>query len=85
MLQVNKDPECRNGQCNRNAGDLIDKLTINYNRSRQAAITKELIEIISGGALKGAKYANKFGTITQVIGAVVDVNLMITYLKLTQL
>ena len=32
----------------RNAGDLVDKLTIKYNRSRQAAITKELIEIISG-------------------------------------
>ena len=32
----------------RNAGDMIDKLTIEYNRSRQAAITKELIEIISG-------------------------------------
>jgi F-type H+-transporting ATPase subunit gamma len=32
----------------RNAGDLINKLTINYNRSRQAVITKELIEIISG-------------------------------------
>ena len=32
----------------RNAGDLVDKLTINYNRSRQASITKELIEIISG-------------------------------------
>ena len=32
----------------RNAGDLVDKLTIQYNRSRQAAITKELIEIISG-------------------------------------
>ena len=32
----------------RNAGDLVDKLTVNYNRSRQAAITKELIEIISG-------------------------------------
>ena len=32
----------------RNAGDLIKKLTIEYNRSRQAAITKELIEIISG-------------------------------------
>ena len=32
----------------RNAEDLVDKLTINYNRSRQAAITKELIEIISG-------------------------------------
>jgi len=32
----------------RNAGDMVDKLTIKYNRSRQAAITKELIEIISG-------------------------------------
>ena len=32
----------------RNAGDLIGKLTINYNRTRQAVITKELIEIISG-------------------------------------
>ncbi|GAB4123736.1 MAG: F0F1 ATP synthase subunit gamma [Rhodothalassiaceae bacterium] len=32
----------------RNAGDLIDRLTIVYNRTRQAAITKELIEIISG-------------------------------------
>ena len=32
----------------RNAGEMVDKLTIDYNRSRQAAITKELIEIISG-------------------------------------
>ncbi len=32
----------------RNAGDMIDKLTITYNRQRQANITKELIEIISG-------------------------------------
>ena len=32
----------------RNAGDLIDSLTMEYNRSRQAAITTELIEIISG-------------------------------------
>ena len=32
----------------RNAGDLINQLTINYNRTRQAFITKELIEIISG-------------------------------------
>ena len=32
----------------RNAGDMINKLTLNYNRSRQAYITKELIEIISG-------------------------------------
>ena len=32
----------------RNAGDMIKKYTTIYNRSRQAAITKELIEIISG-------------------------------------
>ncbi len=32
----------------RNAGEMIDKLTITYNRERQAKITKELIEIISG-------------------------------------
>lgn len=32
----------------RNAGDMIDKLTIQFNRSRQAVITNELIEIISG-------------------------------------
>ena len=55
----------------RNAGDLVDKLTINYNRSRQASITKELIEIIS--EQKVYKYEQK-GKITQIIGAVVDVN-----------
>jgi F-type H+-transporting ATPase subunit gamma len=32
----------------RNAGDMIDALTLNYNRTRQAVITRELIEIISG-------------------------------------
>ena len=32
----------------RNAGDMINKLTIQYNRTRQAAITTELVEIISG-------------------------------------
>jgi F-type H+-transporting ATPase subunit gamma len=34
----------------RNASEVLDKLTLNYNRSRQAAITTELIEIISGAA-----------------------------------
>jgi F-type H+-transporting ATPase subunit gamma len=34
----------------RNAGDLIDRLTLDYNRARQAAITKEIIEIVSGAA-----------------------------------
>ena len=32
----------------RNAGDMINKLTIKYNRQRQANSTKEMIEIISG-------------------------------------
>ena len=32
----------------RNAGEMIDNLTLVYNRTRQAFITKELIEIISG-------------------------------------
>jgi len=32
----------------RNAGELIDKLTLTYNRLRQDQITKELIEIVSG-------------------------------------
>jgi F-type H+-transporting ATPase subunit gamma len=38
----------------RNAGDMIDRLTLQYNRARQASITKELLEIIGGAeALKG--------------------------------
>ncbi len=38
----------------RNAGEMIDRLTLQYNRARQATITKELLEIISGAeALKG--------------------------------
>jgi len=32
----------------KNAGELIDKLTLQYNRARQANITSELMEIISG-------------------------------------
>jgi F-type H+-transporting ATPase subunit gamma len=32
----------------RNAGDMVDRYTLEYNRARQAMITKELIEIISG-------------------------------------
>jgi len=32
----------------RNAGDMIDRLSLVYNRTRQAAITKELIEIVTG-------------------------------------
>ena len=34
----------------KNAGDMIDSLTLTYNRARQARITKELIEIVSGAA-----------------------------------
>ncbi len=37
----------------RNAGDMIDSLTLTYNRARQARITKELIEIVSGAAALG--------------------------------
>lgn len=34
----------------KNAGDMIDKLTLTFNRTRQAVITRELIEIISGAS-----------------------------------
>jgi len=34
----------------KNAGEMIDKLTMHFNRTRQAVITRELIEIISGAA-----------------------------------
>jgi len=34
----------------KNAGEIIDSLTLTYNRARQARITKELIEIVSGAA-----------------------------------
>jgi F-type H+-transporting ATPase subunit gamma len=38
----------------KNAKDMIDSLTLQYNRARQASITKELMEILSGAeALKG--------------------------------
>jgi F-type H+-transporting ATPase subunit gamma len=38
----------------KNAKDLVDRLTLQYNRTRQAAITRELMEIVSGAeALKG--------------------------------
>jgi F-type H+-transporting ATPase subunit gamma len=38
------------GGASKNAGDIIDSLTLTYNRARQARITKELIEIVSGAA-----------------------------------
>jgi F-type H+-transporting ATPase subunit gamma len=38
------------GSATKNAGDMIDRLTLPYNRARQARITKELIEIVSGAA-----------------------------------
>jgi F-type H+-transporting ATPase subunit gamma len=38
------------GSASKNAGDMIDSLTLTYNRARQARITKELIEIVSGAA-----------------------------------
>jgi F-type H+-transporting ATPase subunit gamma len=38
----------------RNAGEMIDRLTLTFNRTRQANITRELIEIVSGAeALRG--------------------------------
>ncbi|HJQ39592.1 MAG TPA: ATP synthase F1 subunit gamma [Thermoanaerobaculia bacterium] len=37
----------------KNAGELVDQLTLNYNRIRQAQITKEIIEIVSGAAAAG--------------------------------
>ncbi|KAH9315163.1 hypothetical protein KI387_023790, partial [Taxus chinensis] len=39
----------------RNAGEMLDRLTLSYNRSRQASITTELIEIISGASALQAK------------------------------
>ena len=69
----------------RNAGDMIKKQTITYNRTRQALITKELIEIISGAEAldiqrlcestrtNHGQSRTSQGQITQVIGAVVDV------------
>ena len=39
----------------RNASEMIDKLTLNYNRTRQANITKELIEIVSGAEALGGR------------------------------
>ena len=52
FLEISASEQCSRmtamDNATRNAGDLVEKLTINYNRSRQAAITKELIEIISG-------------------------------------
>jgi F-type H+-transporting ATPase subunit gamma len=32
----------------KNAGEMIDNLTLSYNKARQAAITKELLEVVSG-------------------------------------
>jgi F-type H+-transporting ATPase subunit gamma len=37
----------------RNAGEMIDKLTLKMNRVRQASITREIIEIVSGAAALG--------------------------------
>jgi F-type H+-transporting ATPase subunit gamma len=38
----------------KNAGEMIDNLTLEYNKARQAQITKELLEVVSGAeALKG--------------------------------
>jgi hypothetical protein len=63
-----------------NAGNVIAELKLVYNKTRQAAITKELSEIVAGAAaasltdnIIGAKMAQVQGKIVQCIGAVVDV------------
>jgi len=43
------------GAASKNAAEMIDKLTLTYNRMRQASITKELIEIVSGAQALGGK------------------------------
>ena len=43
------------GAATKNAGEMIDKLTLSYNQMRQASITKELIEIVSGAQALGGK------------------------------
>src|ERR1035437_7494064 len=68
----------------KNAGDMIDSLTLTYNRARQARITKELIEIVSGAAAlelerpespcgKAKPNRANEGRVVQIIGPVVDV------------
>lgn len=63
----------------RNAGDMIKRLSVQYNRARQAYITKELIEICFGAEAvtvkegRKGKMAQTKGYISQVLGAVVDV------------
>ena len=42
--------KCTSENSSKNAGEMLDKLTLQFNRTRQAAITTELIEIISGAA-----------------------------------
>src|SRR5699024_6758423 len=64
-----------------NANDIIDDLTLSYNRARQAAITQEITEIIGGVAaleyigLGKSKEGNRLtnGVITQIMGPVVDI------------
>ena len=51
IVHQKKVQECNDMEnASKNAGEIIDKLTLKYNRARQAAITTELIEIISGAA-----------------------------------
>ena len=46
--RLDAELSARESFCLEDAGDMIDSLTMTYNRTRQAVITKELIEIISG-------------------------------------
>ena len=66
----------------KNAAEMIDRLTLLYNRTRQATITKELIEIVSGAQALAESYGSTSmdastsgfeGRVVQVIGPAVDV------------
>src|SRR5262249_42387754 len=62
----------------KNAGEMIDSLTLTYNRARQARITKELIEIVSGAAaleeIRGRAMAEQsIGKVVAIIGPVLDI------------
>uniref|UniRef100_H3AJT2 ATP synthase F(1) complex subunit gamma, mitochondrial n=1 Tax=Latimeria chalumnae TaxID=7897 RepID=H3AJT2_LATCH len=53
----------------KNAGEMIDKLTLTFNRTRQAVITKELIEIISGAAALGGHWQGFSFTVFGVLNS----------------
>src|SRR5437763_1719086 len=56
-----------------NASDMIDSLTLTMNRVRQASITKEIIEIVSGAAALEGFMAQNIGKVIQISGPAVDI------------